>query len=180
VLLCWRLGREEIVRPRRQWLGLLRGPSASPLDGMFGAIRRLLGFGPPVRSKRRSERDPHLFIYVKIPGDIQPIARGERFEDPLEAALRAAALGEVSGGGSQMDDPYPDGSPRVEFCGIDVEVVDRDQARRLLRQKLIELGAPSGTELHYTQEGSMLLDRFINGLWIEAVPRTATHPGLGF
>jgi len=32
VLLCWRLGRWEIVRPRRQWLGLLRGPSASPLE----------------------------------------------------------------------------------------------------------------------------------------------------
>ena len=31
MLLCWRLGRWEIVRPRRQWLGLLRGPSASPL-----------------------------------------------------------------------------------------------------------------------------------------------------
>jgi predicted RNA-binding Zn-ribbon protein involved in translation (DUF1610 family) len=34
VLLCWRLGREEIVRPRRQWLALLRGPSASPLGVM--------------------------------------------------------------------------------------------------------------------------------------------------
>jgi len=32
VLLCWRLGREESMRPRRQWLGLLRGPSASPLE----------------------------------------------------------------------------------------------------------------------------------------------------
>jgi hypothetical protein len=32
-LLAWRLGRREIVRPRRQWLVLLRGPSASPLGG---------------------------------------------------------------------------------------------------------------------------------------------------
>ena len=30
---AWRLGREEIVRPRRQRPALLRGPSTSPLDG---------------------------------------------------------------------------------------------------------------------------------------------------
>jgi hypothetical protein len=34
VLLAWRLGRGEIVRPRRQGLALLCGPSTSPLDGM--------------------------------------------------------------------------------------------------------------------------------------------------
>ena len=33
MLLDWRLGRWEIVRPRREWPALLRGPSASPLDG---------------------------------------------------------------------------------------------------------------------------------------------------
>jgi hypothetical protein len=32
--LGWRLEREEIVRPRRLWPTLLRGPSASPLDAM--------------------------------------------------------------------------------------------------------------------------------------------------
>jgi hypothetical protein len=32
VLLCCRLGREEIMRPRRQWLALLCGPSTSPLE----------------------------------------------------------------------------------------------------------------------------------------------------
>jgi hypothetical protein len=43
VLLCWRLGRREIVRPRRQWLGLLGGPSASPLGATSAALRgRLL------------------------------------------------------------------------------------------------------------------------------------------
>ena len=36
------------------------------------------------------------FFYVRIPGDIQPIERGDRFEDPLEAALQEAALGLVT------------------------------------------------------------------------------------
>jgi hypothetical protein len=70
-----------------------------------------------------ADLDPQLFVYVKIPGDIQPLARGERFEDPLQVALQAEQLGNVSGGGSQLDDPYPDGRPRVEFSGLDVDVV---------------------------------------------------------
>jgi hypothetical protein len=146
---------------------------------MFGAIRKLLGFVPQTQPKAGSKTDPRLFIYVMIPGDIQPIARGERFEDPLGAALQDAGLGEVSGGGSQLDDPYPDGRPRVEFCGIDVDVIDMDRARSLLRQKLVELDAPSGTELHYTQESAMLLDRYSDGAWMEALPRTVTHPAFG-
>jgi hypothetical protein len=146
---------------------------------MFHAIRKLLGFVPWAQPMVGSKTDPQLFIYVMIPGDIQPISRGQRFEDPLDAALQDAGLGEVSGGGSQMDDPYSDGSPRVEFCGIDVDATDRDGARSLLRQKLVELGAPSGTELHYTQEGAMLRDRFSDGAWMEALPRTVTHPAFG-
>jgi hypothetical protein len=145
---------------------------------MLCAIRKLLG-SVQTQTKVRSITEPHLFIYVMIPGDIQPIAREERFGEPLGAALQDAGLGKVSGGGSQLDDPYPYGSPRVEFCGIDIDVIDRDRARSLLRQKLVELRAPSGTELHFTKEGAMLLDRFSDGGWIEALPRTVTHPAFG-
>ena len=40
MLLGWRLGRWEIVRPRRH-LALLCGPSTSPLGGMPMAVHRL-------------------------------------------------------------------------------------------------------------------------------------------
>ena len=146
---------------------------------MLGLIRKLLGRKSQAKAESVPERDPQCFVYVKIPGDIQPIARGERFEDPLQVALDEAGLGNISGGGSQLDDPYPDGSSRVEFCGIDVDVTDRDRARTLLMNKLIALDAPSGTELHYTKDGSMLLDRLIDGTWKEAEPRTVRHPGFG-
>jgi hypothetical protein len=36
---AWRLGREEIVRPRRHGPALLRGPSASPLDRLGFRMR---------------------------------------------------------------------------------------------------------------------------------------------
>ena len=146
---------------------------------MFGGIRKLLGLKPAESAGAHQSLDPGLFIYVKIPGDIQPLVRGERFEDPLQAALEERGLGAISGGGSQLDDPYPDGRPRVEFCGIDVDVTDREQARAFLMKKLVELTAPPGTELHYTRDGVRLLDRYENGAWNEGMIRTATHPGFG-
>jgi len=45
---------------------------------------------------------PH-FVYAKMWEAIQPLDRGERYEDPLQAALEAGGLGEVSGGGSSFD-----------------------------------------------------------------------------
>jgi len=149
------------------------------LDGMFDYIRKLLGLKPRVEARPDQKWDPQLFIYVMIPGDIQPIARGMRFEDPLQAALDAVGLGEISGGGSQLDDPYPDGRARVKFCGIDVDATDRDRARELLMEKLVALNAPPGTELQYTKDGSMLLDRLEDGGWKKSLPRTVTHPGFG-
>ena len=82
----------------------------------------------------------HFFFYVRIPGNIQPIERGERFEDPLQAALEKEKLGEVTGGGSQMGE-----GKTVEFCGLDVEVTDRDRGLRLIREVMRRLNAPPGT-----------------------------------
>ena len=123
--------------------------------------------------------DPQLFIYVKIPGDIQPLERGARFEDPLHKLLKASGLGAITGGGSQMDDPYPDGRARVEFCGLDVDVFDRDRARTFLRDELFKMGAPLGTELHYTVDTRALLDRRQSDGWRLELPREMFHPGLG-
>ena len=79
----------------------------------------------------------HHFFYVRIPGDIQPVERGERFEDPLEAALQEAALGSVTGGGSQMGEGV-----RVEYCGLDVVVSDRTRGLDLIRRVMQSLGCP--------------------------------------
>lgn len=85
----------------------------------------------------------------------------------------------ISGGGSQLGKPYPDGCPRVEFCGIDIDVTDRDRALGVIRQKLVELNTPIGTEVHYTVGNSMLLDRFVGDTWQERLPRSFKHPGFG-
>lgn len=79
------------------------------------------------------------FFYVRIPGDIQPEERAERFEDPLEAALADAGLGSVTGGGSQLGE-----GTSIEYCGIDVVVSDRNLALALIRQVMQNVGCPAG------------------------------------
>ena len=84
--------------------------------------------------------DGNHFLYVLIPGDIRPVERGNRFEDPLQESLRASGLGEVTGGGSQMGE-----GDTVEYCGIDVIVYDLDRGIQHLKEELSRLGAPPNT-----------------------------------
>jgi hypothetical protein len=146
---------------------------------MLKRLRQLFGRSQAPLNDAQPPLDPQQFIYVMIPGDIQPLVRGERFEDPIADMLQAGALGSVSGGGSQLDEPYPDGRPRVAFCGIDIDVADRDRALGPLRAKLITLDVPDGTEIHYTVGDAMLLDRYVEGVWQECLPRSSKHPGFG-
>jgi hypothetical protein len=94
-----------------------------------------------------------LFVYIKMPGDIDPLDRGERFEDPLEEALTREGLGTITGGGSQLSEPDDDGDRSVEFCGIDVDLYNVENGLALLRRELIHLEAPLGTLLLYELDG---------------------------
>lgn len=77
------------------------------------------------------------FLYVRIPGDIQPLEREERFERPLEVALQASGLGSVTGGGSQLGE-----GTTVEYCGLDVVVNDRLRAIQLVCSVMQRVGCP--------------------------------------
>jgi hypothetical protein len=142
---------------------------------MFSFLRKVL-FRGSRSGGTTSSSDPRLFIYVKIPGDIQPLERGARFEEPLQKMLQASGLGTITGGGSQMGDPYPDGRSKVEFCGLDIDVLDRDRARTLLRDELTQMGTPLGTELHYTVDAGALLDRREAEGWRLELKREMLHP----
>jgi hypothetical protein len=122
--------------------------------------------------------DTH-FVYIKIPESLKPIPRGDKYEDPIQASLQALGLGEVTGGGSQLGDQQPDGTRPIEFCGIDVELTDLDRGRELLRGRLTTLGAPAGTELHFTVIDTKLQDELHPDGWVLDQPRTFLHPGFG-
>ena len=132
--------------------------------------------GPHGASGDAGGFDVEQFIYVLIPGHIEPMQRGG-IEDRIEPALREASLGEISGGGSQLGDARPDGTRPIEFCGIDIDTTDRDAALELLRRLLPALHLPAGTELHYTRDGIRLLDRHAAGGWTLELPRAQLHPG---
>ena len=124
-----------------------------------------------------SELDVDRFVYLKIPADIGPLVRAERFEDPIDDALAQEGLGEVSGGGSSLGLARPDGSRPIEFCGIDIDCSDREATLALLRVLLPGLGLPAGSELHYTAGGQRLQDAFDGEVWAVGDPRTFLHPG---
>lgn len=86
-------------------------------------------------AKSAAEDGKHFF-YLRIPEDIGPLERGDRYEDPLQDALTAANLGEITGGGSQLGE-----GNSVEYCGIDIVVTDRERGLALIRETMQSLGA---------------------------------------
>lgn len=75
---------------------------------------------------------------------IDPIERGRKYEDPLQAMLVSKGLGEVTGGGSSLGE-----DSESAWVGIDIEVIDLARAVPLIKQKLLSLGAPRGSVLSY-------------------------------
>ena len=54
-------------------------------------------------------------VIARLNDRAQPIDRGERYENPLDAFLKANGLGEVSGGGTQLLE-----SGEIEFCEVEL------------------------------------------------------------
>ena len=116
-------------------------------------IKSWIGLDPDsiTRTNEVSKSNP-LFVYIKIPGDLDPEDRGEMFEDPLQEALDEEHLGAITGGGSQLSDPNETGQS-IDFCGVDVEIYDPVKGLDLLRRELMRLQAPIGTMLLYELDG---------------------------
>jgi hypothetical protein len=82
------------------------------------------------------------FIVARIVEPIEPVDRGDRYEDPLNDALHELALGEVVGGGTMFSK-----DECVEYGYIEIEVVDLDRGIEVCARVLDELGAPAGSSL---------------------------------
>jgi hypothetical protein len=146
--------------------------------GLLSRLRNLFGTANENKIELIPPGEGH-FVYIKIPEPIGPIVRGSKYEDPIDAKLRDRGLGEITGGGSQLGDAAPDGSRPIEFCGIDVDITSLEDGLALLREALIELNAPHGTQLHYSHQGTKLADELDVTGWRLGLPRTFEHPGFG-
>lgn len=99
------------------------------------------------------------FVFVQVPEQIQPIERGTKYEDPLNAVLKRERVGELSGGGTQLSAPDANGKKSIEWVGIDVDLSDFERGMPILKRELLRLGAPTNTILEYSRNGQKLEER---------------------
>ena len=110
------------------------------------------------RPSERAPDEPQL-VQVWIPEQIQPLDRGAKYEDPLDAALKKEAVGEVNGGDTQLSAPDADGKRNIEWVGLDVDLSDFERGMPILKRELSRLGAPPGTILEYSRNGRKMEER---------------------
>ncbi len=89
-----------------------------------------------------------ISAYAKLNARVQPIDRGDLYEDPLQEVLEQHGCAEIVGGGSQLMD-----HAEIEYCGIDIDITDIERAVPLICSTLESLGAPKGSNLTYTING---------------------------
>ncbi len=97
---------------------------------------------------------PH-HVTARIWEFVRPVARGERYEDPLQAALATQRLGIVDGGGSQLGE-----ADEIIFAELELYLADLDQALELTKRVLEQAGAPVGSELHLERDGAAVVVPF--------------------
>jgi hypothetical protein len=112
----------------------------------------LVGCRPTPTADQAAPRKAQ-FVFVRIPEQIQPVERGAKYEDPLDAALKKERVGEVSGGGTQLSAPDADGKKSIEWVGVDVDLTDFEKGMPILKRELLRLGAPAATVLEYQRDG---------------------------
>ena len=93
--------------------------------------------------KQRKSASKH-FCVVQLNARLQPIHRGEFFEDELDEALKKSRFGVVSGGGT-----FRAQNGEIEHCDIEIELSgDSSAAVQLIITTLDALGTPKGSKLH--------------------------------
>lgn len=90
-----------------------------------------------------------ILAYARINAKIMPETRGELFEEPLAEAIKAAGLGEVTGGGTLQAK-----TGEIVYCGVDVDIIDLDKAPAFICEFLTQAGAPRGSELEFEVGGA--------------------------
>jgi hypothetical protein len=83
------------------------------------------------------------FIVATINARIQPLHRGEIYEDPLNEVLAKNSIGEVSGGGTLQSE-----SGEIDYCDIEIEVNNSDdETISLIKSTLEHIGVPKGSKI---------------------------------
>lgn len=118
-------------------------------------------FGFFKKKEQPAEVEPQ-YIVVTLNARIQPMHRGEIYEDALDEILRQQGVGEVSGGGTLQAE-----SGEIEYCDIEIQVKDSDAATvDLIRSSLEQIGVPKGSKITVEATGSKTPFGTLEGLAI--------------
>jgi hypothetical protein len=98
-----------------------------------------------------AQKPAATLVFVKIQDQGMPLQRGSQYEDPLNTALRNAKLGEVTGGGTMMNQ-----DKSIAWVGVDVDLYDLGTGLPFLVAKLRELCVPPGSTIEYTLHGKTI------------------------
>jgi hypothetical protein len=93
---------------------------------------------------------PH-WILARVYEHIEPIDRGDRYEDPLQATLEKLGIGRVTGGGSQLNE-----LGGIDYADVEIELANLDEALQTVAEALEAAGAPQGSELIQGSDGRVL------------------------
>ena len=100
------------------------------------------------QSQKSNVDYPHA-ITARLWEPIQPVDRGNRYEDPLADELSRREQGTVDGGGSSLS-----AEGEIQFADIELRLVNLDDALHFARSLLESMGAPVGSELLIQRDGS--------------------------
>jgi hypothetical protein len=87
-----------------------------------------------------------IAAFATLNARVQPLDRGDRYEDPLIDALESGVIANVVGGGSQL---LPGGN-EIDYCCIDLDIFDLKRGVPLIVSILECAGAPKGSYLAYS------------------------------
>lgn len=85
--------------------------------------------------------DTPLHVTITLNGKLQPEHRHQLFEDPLDAMLEGAGLGQITGGGTALTE---DGE--VDYGDIEIAITDAAALPAVI-EALEKLGAPKGSRI---------------------------------
>jgi hypothetical protein len=93
---------------------------------------------------------PHL-VLARVYEHIEPLDRGDRYEDPLQATLEKMEIGRVTGGGSQLNE-----LGEIAYADVEIELANLDEALGIVAEALETAGAPQGSELMQRSDDRVL------------------------
>jgi len=99
--------------------------------------------------KTNSDKSNDRYLIAQLNDKIGPIDRGLTYEDPINQFLKEKNYGEVTGGGSYLEE-----TGEISCCDIEIELFNSNIDRTILSDivlKLENLGAPKGSVMTVTK-----------------------------